>query len=35
VRNAAVARIVRQALEEMNPQYPEAKGWDPATTKVV
>jgi PPK2 family polyphosphate:nucleotide phosphotransferase len=35
VRNAAVARIVRQTLEEMNPQYPEPKGWDPATIKVV
>lgn len=34
-RNAAVARIVRQTLEDMNPQYPEPKGWDPATTKVV
>lgn len=35
VRNAAIARIVRQTLEEMNPQYPEPKGWDPATVKVV
>ena len=35
VRNAAIARIVRETLEEMNPQYPEAKGWDPATVKVV
>lgn len=34
VRNAAVARIVRQTLEEMNPQYPEPKGWDPAAIKV-
>lgn len=35
VRNAAIARIVRETLEEMNPQYPEAKGWDPAMVKVV
>ena len=35
VRNAAIARIVRETLEDMNPQYPEAKGWDPKTVKVV
>ena len=35
VRNAAIARIVRETLEDMNPQYPEAKGWDPKTIKVV
>ena len=35
VRNAAIARIVRQTLEEMNPRYPEPKGWDPAKVKVV
>ena len=35
VRNAAIARIVRETLEEMNPQYPEAKGWDPKTVKIV
>ena len=35
VRNAAISRIVREKLEEMNPQYPEPKGWDPATVKVV
>jgi PPK2 family polyphosphate:nucleotide phosphotransferase len=34
VRNAAVARIVRETLEEMNPQYPGPQGWDPATIKV-
>ena len=34
-RNAAISRIVRETLEKMNPQYPEAKGWDPATVKVV
>ena len=35
VRNAAIARIVRETLEDMNPQYPEAKGWDPKSIKVV
>jgi PPK2 family polyphosphate:nucleotide phosphotransferase len=35
VRNAAIARIVRETLEEMNPQYPAPKGWDPATITVV
>jgi PPK2 family polyphosphate:nucleotide phosphotransferase len=35
VRNAAIGRIVRETLEEMNPQYPEPKGWDPAAIKVV
>ena len=34
-RNAAISRIVRETLERMNPQYPEPKGWDPATLKVV
>jgi PPK2 family polyphosphate:nucleotide phosphotransferase len=34
-RNAAIARIVRETLEEMDPKYPEPKGWDPATVKVV
>ncbi|HSO46763.1 MAG TPA: PPK2 family polyphosphate kinase [Rhizobiaceae bacterium] len=34
-RNAAIARIVREALEEMNPQYPLPKDWDPKTVKVV
>jgi PPK2 family polyphosphate:nucleotide phosphotransferase len=34
VRNAAVSRIVRATLEEMNPQYPEPRGWDPAAIKV-
>ena len=33
-RNAAVARIVRETLEDMNPQYPKPD-WDPATIKVV
>ena len=35
VRNAAISRIVRDTLEEMNPQYPEAKGWDPAKVTVL
>ena len=35
LRNAAIARIVRETLEEMNPQYPVPKGWDPAAVKVV
>jgi PPK2 family polyphosphate:nucleotide phosphotransferase len=29
VRNAAIAAIVRNALDEMNPQYPGPDGWDP------
>ena len=35
VRNAAIAQIVRETLEQMNPQYPAPKGWDPAAVKVV
>jgi len=35
VRNAAIARIVRETLEEMDPHYPEARGWDPAKIEVV
>lgn len=35
VRNAAIARIVRETLEEMNPQYPPPSGWDPKTIKIV
>ncbi|MCA3554713.1 MAG: polyphosphate kinase 2 family protein [Aestuariivirga sp.] len=35
VRNAAISRIVRETLEEMNPEYPEAEGWDPKTVKVA
>jgi PPK2 family polyphosphate:nucleotide phosphotransferase len=34
VRNYVVGKIVREKLEGMNPQYPEAKGWDPTTIKV-
>ena len=35
VRNAAISHIVRETLEEMNPKYPEPKGWDPKAVKVV
>jgi PPK2 family polyphosphate:nucleotide phosphotransferase len=35
VRNAAVARIVRETLEEMNPVYPQPTDWDPKTVKIV
>jgi PPK2 family polyphosphate:nucleotide phosphotransferase len=34
VRNAAIAAIVREALEEMNPQYPGPDGWDPGTVVI-
>jgi len=34
VRNAAIARIVRETLEEMNPQYPKPD-WDPKTIKIL
>jgi polyphosphate kinase 2 (PPK2 family) len=35
VRNAVVGRIVREALEEMNPQYPQPKDWDPKAIKIT
>ena len=35
VRTGAVARIVRETLEAMNPQYPAPKDWDPAKIKIV
>jgi PPK2 family polyphosphate:nucleotide phosphotransferase len=35
VRNAAIARIVRQTLEDMDPNYPEPRDWDPAKVTVV
>lgn len=35
VRNGIIARIVRQTLEEMDPQFPAPKGWDPAAVKIV
>jgi polyphosphate kinase 2 (PPK2 family) len=34
VRNAAIARIVRRKLEEMNPQYPKPE-WNSADFKIV
>lgn len=35
VRNASIARIVRETLEEMNPQYPAPKDWDPKAIHIV
>ena len=35
VRNAVIARIVRETLEEMNPQYPAPKDWDPKAIKIA
>jgi PPK2 family polyphosphate:nucleotide phosphotransferase len=35
VRNAVIARIVRETLEEMNPVYPQPTDWDPKAVKVV
>jgi PPK2 family polyphosphate:nucleotide phosphotransferase len=35
VRNAAIARIVRETLEDMKPEFPAPKGWDPNTIKIV
>ncbi len=35
VRNGAIARIVREKLEEMDPKFPEPKGWNAATMKIV
>jgi PPK2 family polyphosphate:nucleotide phosphotransferase len=35
VRNAIVARIVRETLEDMNPRYPQPEGWSPSKIKVV
>ena len=33
-RNATIARIVRETLEEMAPNYPPANGWDPKTVVI-
>lgn len=33
-RNAAIARIVRETLEEMAPKYPPAVGWDPKSVVI-
>jgi PPK2 family polyphosphate:nucleotide phosphotransferase len=35
VRNHLIGRIVRETLEEMAPQYPEPKDWDPETISIV
>jgi PPK2 family polyphosphate:nucleotide phosphotransferase len=35
VRNAAIARITREALEELSPKYPGPDGWDPKTVKII
>ena len=35
VRNGAIAKIVRETLEEMNPHYPTPENWDPKTIKIV
>jgi PPK2 family polyphosphate:nucleotide phosphotransferase len=35
VRNAAIARITREALEELNPQYPGPQGWNPKDIKIA
>jgi len=35
VRNAIIGGIVRETLEEMNPQYPQPKDWDPKAIKIV
>jgi PPK2 family polyphosphate:nucleotide phosphotransferase len=34
VRNHVIGRIVREKLEAMNPQFPEARGWDPKTVVI-
>lgn len=34
VRNYLIGRIVREKLEAMNPQFPEAKGWDPKSIVI-
>lgn len=35
VRNYVIGKIVRETLEEMNPRFPDAKGWDPKVLKVI
>ena len=35
VRNAVIARITRDTLEEMNPQFPAPKDWDPKTITIT
>ena len=34
VRNYVIGRIVNEKLEEMNPKFPDAKGWDPKTVVI-
>ena len=35
VRNGAIAKIVRQTLEDMDPRYPVPKSWDPKTIVIT
>ncbi len=35
VRNAIIGRIVRETLQDMNPQLPKIQGWDPKTIQIV
>jgi PPK2 family polyphosphate:nucleotide phosphotransferase len=35
VRNAVIARIVRETLENMNPQYPQPRDWDPKAITIT
>jgi PPK2 family polyphosphate:nucleotide phosphotransferase len=35
VRNHVIGAIVRETLEKMDPQYPQARGWDPAQIQIV
>lgn len=34
LRNAAIARIVRETLEDMAPKYPKPEGWDPKKVAI-
>jgi PPK2 family polyphosphate:nucleotide phosphotransferase len=35
VRNGLIAKIVRETLEKMDLKFPEPRGWDPKTVKIV
>ncbi len=35
VRNHLIGRIVRETLEQMDPKYPDPRGWDPATIEIT
>jgi polyphosphate kinase 2 (PPK2 family) len=35
VRNGIISGIVRETLEEMDPQYPQPRDWDPKAIKIV